>query len=306
MRGITASLEALVALRGEARHLNLALRGQILATSSGGHLSRLRGRGMEFDESRAYQPGDDVRDMDWRVTARAGRPHVKLYREERERPVWLLVDVGESMRFGTRTAFKSVIAAGAAALLGWAAADNGDRVGGLVYDETRHFEQRPIPRARGLLPLLRALTELPLPSAKGGYPSVSEAARHLAHLVRPGSLVFLLSDFAQLSSDPAPWLAALSAANEVVLVHIYDPLEAVAPPSGRYPVTDGTYYGILDTRSLRSREAYVERFATRRAHLANLARRHHAHRVEISTSCPIGTTLKHGLRPRLCGGSRLS
>jgi uncharacterized protein (DUF58 family) len=114
--GVKVSLQDLLALRGEAGRLDLAPRGKILATRSGGHLSRFRGRGMEFDESRVYQAGDDARNMDWRVTARAGTPHIKLFREERERPLWLLVDQGPSMRFGTRVAFKSVVAAQAAAL----------------------------------------------------------------------------------------------------------------------------------------------------------------------------------------------
>ena len=299
MDGVSVNLDTLVALRGEARHLNIAPRGQIVATRSGGHLSRFRGRGMEFDESRAYQPGDDVRNMDWRVTARAGRPHVKVYREERERPVWLLVDLGPSMRFGTRTAFKSVVAARAAALLGWAAADNGDRVGGLVYDETRHFEQRPTARGRGLLPLLKALSEAPSAGAKGGYRSISDAAAHLTRLVRPGSLVFLLSDFAQVSSDAAVWLAALSAGNEVVLAHIYDPLEAAAPPPGRYPVTNGAAArAVLDTRSPRLRQAYAQRFAAHRARLAELVLRYRAHRVEIPTDRPTGNALMQGLNPR--------
>ncbi|MFZ1536789.1 MAG: DUF58 domain-containing protein, partial [Chromatiaceae bacterium] len=92
--GVSVSLQELLALRGEAGRLDLVTRGKILATRSGGHLSRFRGRGMEFDESRVYQPGDDARNMDWRVTARAGTPHVKLFREERERPLWLLVDQG--------------------------------------------------------------------------------------------------------------------------------------------------------------------------------------------------------------------
>ncbi len=298
MDGVSVSLDTLLALRGEARHLNIAPRGQILGTRSGGHLSRFRGRGMEFDESRAYQPGDDVRNMDWRVTARAGRPHVKLYREERERPVWLLVDLGPSMRFGTRTAFKSVVAARAAALLGWAAADNGDRVGGLVYDEARHFEQRATARMRGLLPLLKALCETPLPGASSGYRSLSDAATHLARLVRPGSLVFLLSDFAQLSPDATIWLAALSAGNEVVLVHIYDPLEAAAPPPGCYPVTDGAAkHGVLDTRSSGLRRTYAQRFADHRSRLTELAIRHRAHRLEIATNRPIGSALVQGLRP---------
>jgi uncharacterized protein (DUF58 family) len=193
--GITVSLAELIGLREEALRLDIAPRGKILATRSGGHLSRFRGRGMEFDESRLYVPGDDPRNMDWRVTARTGKAHVKRYREERERPVWLLVDLGPSMRFGTRTAFKSVIAARAAALLAWAASEQGDRTGGLIFDETRHFEHRPAPRTRGLLPLLNALSQQPLPGEDGGHAEFTTAALQLARLVRPGSLAFLLSDF---------------------------------------------------------------------------------------------------------------
>jgi uncharacterized protein (DUF58 family) len=198
--GVSVSLRDLLALRGEAGRLDLVTRGKILATRSGGHLSRFRGRGMEFDESRVYQPGDDARNMDWRVTARAGTPHVKLFREERERPLWLLVDQGPSMRFGTRVAFKSVVAAQAAALLAWAAADRGDRVGGLVFDEQGRFEHRPAARTQGLLPLLQALAGGGRAAGVAGLGDVAAAADQLVHLARPGSLIFILSDFNQ--SDP--------------------------------------------------------------------------------------------------------
>ncbi|MGD2083020.1 MAG: DUF58 domain-containing protein [Chromatiales bacterium] len=299
-------LAALIALRREARRLDIAPRGKVLATRSGGHLSRFRGRGVEFDESRVYQPGDDPRNMDWRVTARAGTPHVKLFREERERPVWLLVDLGPSMRFGTRVAFKSVIAARAAALLAWAAADKGDRVGGLVFDETRHFERRPAARTRGLLPLLNALSQDPIPGEQGGHPSLSAAAQHLVHLVRPGSLVFLLSDFLGLGRGDGAWLTRLGAGSEVVLVHIYDPLEAAAPPPGRYPVTDGVRRGLLDTTASGSREAWNRRFADHVSLLRDLSLAPPVHLVALRTDQAVGDTLSRGLRPRIgrAGGMR--
>jgi uncharacterized protein (DUF58 family) len=296
--GADIDLAGLIALRPEAVHLDIAPRGKVLATRSGGHLSRFRGRGMEFDESRIYQPGDDPRNMDWRVTARSGRPHVKLFREERERPVWLLVDIGPGMRFGTRVAFKSVIAARAAALLAWAAADRGDRVGGLVFDESRHFELRPAARTRGLLPLLKALSEDPLPGEEGGYPSLSAAAGHLARLARPGSLVFLLSDFAGLSEADGAWLARLSAGSEVVLVQVYDPLEAAPPPPGRYPVTDGRRRGLVDTAAEVQRSAWHQRFSDRVSLLEGLGQRHHAHLIALGTHQPVGESLSLGLRPR--------
>ncbi len=296
--GINITLQELIALRQEARRLDITPRGKVLATRSGGHLSRFRGRGMEFDESRVYQPGDDVRNMDWRVTARAGKPHVKLYREERERPVWLAVDLGPSMRFGTRVAFKSVLAARAAALLAWSAVDQGDRVGGLVFDETRHFERRPVARTRGLLPLLKALSEAPIPGEVGGHPHFGSAADRLVHLVRPGGLVFFISDFAGLDRTRTSWLTQLSAGGEVVLVQVYDPLEALAPPPGLYPVTDGLRRGLLDTSGAHRREAWYRRFSEHCSILEDLALRYRAHLIVLRTDQPTGEALARGLQPR--------
>lgn len=304
--GSAADLATLIALRQEAARLDLVPRGKVLATRSGGHLSRFRGRGVEFDESRTYMPGDDPRNMDWRVTARTGRPHVKQFREERERPVWLLVDIGPSMRFGTRVAFKSTVAARAAALLAWAAVDKGDRVGGLVFDETRHFERRPMARTAGLLPLLKALSDSPIPGRHGGHDSLAAAATHLVPLVRPGSLVFLISDFAGLGRDDGGWLARLAHAGEVVLVHVHDPLEASPPPPGLYPVSDGRRRGVLDTGSEALCRQWQQRFDQRRELLHSLGLQHHAHLIDLRTDWPVGQTLSQGLMPRRAhrGGRR--
>lgn len=307
-QGIRPELRELIALREQARRLDLAPRGRVLATRSGGHLAPFRGRGMEFDESRVYQAGDDPRHMDWRVTARAGRPHVKLFSEERERPVWLLVDQGPSMRFGTRVAFKSVIAARAAALLGWAAVDRGDRVGGLVFDEDRHLERRPSARVSGLLPLLERLAEPPASEgpgpSRGGHGSIAEAAAHLAPLVRPGSLVVILSDFAGVERARARWLAELAACCEVVLVAIQDPIEREAPPAGRYPISDGQTRRLLDLTSPRRRRAYETACRSRGETLEWLARQHHAHLIGLGTERPVGPALAIGLgaRRRLATG----
>ena len=295
--GIRPALRDLIALRGQARRLDLAPSGRVLATRSGGHLSRFRGRGMEFDESRVYQPGDDPRNMDWRVTARAGVPHVKLFREERERPVWLLVDQGESMRFGTRVAFKSLVAAQAAALLGWAAVDRGDRVGGLVFDEGRHLERRPAARGAGLLPLLERMTTGPV-LGDGGYAAITEAAEHLVSLVRPGSLVAIVSDFEGLRPERSGWLAQLAAGSEVILISVEDAIEAEPPPPGRYPVVAGTTHGLLDLTSAAVRRAYETHFQQRRERLEQLARRDRAHLLRLKAQDAVGPTLALGLGAR--------
>lgn len=298
-RGVAVTLGELVVARAEARRLGIGSRGRVLATRAGGHLAPFRGPGVEYDESRAYVVGDDPRNMDWRVTARSARPHVKLFRDERERPLWLLVDQGAGMRFATRVAFKSVVAAQAAALLGWAAVDRGDRVGGLVFDEFRRCEYRPAARQRGLLPLLRALTPAPPVRRRDGCTSVSAAAGYLLGQVRPGSLVFVISDFAGLTPDSAAWLPRLSEHSEVALVSVHDLIEEEAPPAGRYPVLDaGGERKMLDTRSAGHRALYESGFVHRQALLSDLARRHGAHLLSLRTDLPVGAGLARGLGQR--------
>ena len=284
------SLAELVAARIEARRLGLRLGGPISAPRAGGHLSRLRGPGIEYDESRGYVPGDDRRTMDWRVTARTAKPHVKVHRDERERPVWLFVDQGPSMRFATRVAFKSVVAARAAALLGWMAVAHGDRVGGAIHDGSQLQLRPTASRERGLLPLLRLLAGGPDGPPAGAAerrraPADFTAALHgVLARVRPGSLVFLLSDFAGCRAGDDAWLVRLTEHSEVMLIFIHDPIEAAAPPAGLWPVA-GAAGGrvLLDLRSAGRRALYEARFARHRQRLRDLARRQRAHWLTLTT-----------------------
>lgn len=135
-----------------------------------------------------------------------------------------------------------------------------------------------------------------------GYAGVAEAAGHLVHSVRPGSLVFLLSDFVGVGREQASWLAQLGAANEVVLIQVRDPLEETAPPPGLYPVTDGSRRGLLDTTNADRRAHWHQRFADHTRMLEDLARTHRAHILGLRTDAPVGLALARGLRPRRNGG----
>jgi uncharacterized protein (DUF58 family) len=293
--GVTAvSLGRLIACRAEARRLGLAMRGRVLATRAGSHLSPFRGSGMDYDESRIYVPGDDPRSMDWRVTARAARAHVKVFREERERPFRLVVDQRAGMRFATRVAFKSVIAARAAALLGWAAVERGERVGGLVFDERSHMEQRPTPRRQGLLALLRAMSTTPAAPRRGGCAGLAVAVERLLDLRIDGGIVFVISDFAGADGDDT-WLQRLVQHCEVGLVAVHDPIEATAPPSGRWPVLSAAGRQVLDTTSAGRRAWYERDFRRRRERLGDMARRRGAHLVSLCTDQPVGPALARGL-----------
>jgi len=268
---ISASLDELVQLAEPARRLRLA--PQVArARQWGQYLSRLRGRGMEYAESRPYEPGDDLRNMDWRVTARMGRPFSKLFREERERPVLLLVDGRATLFFATRGRFKWVRVQQAAALLAWAAHRGGDRVGGELYTGARHREFQPRRGKGPLLRFLKALTDH-TPAAAGGGTLV-EPLRRLQHTAHPGSLVVVLSDFIGFDEAMARRLVRLARHNDLVLFEVHDPLEAEPPPPGRYPVTDGSRRGVLDSRGDEAAENHRRRYRDRVEQLRRLCRQH--------------------------------
>jgi len=261
--GVHISSDELIRLRLKVCNLPLDRRQSARSVIAGAHASRFRGRGMDYQESRNYQPGDDVRSMDWRVTARSGQAHVKLYQEERERPVVLMIDLGPGMFFATRGAFKSVIAARAAALLGWAAVANGDRVGALLFNGN-HRELRPLGGQRGVLRLIRELVTVTDPvqgmSAPANENHLNEALLRLRRVARPGSLVFILSDFYAIDEDTQRHLQRLRQHNDVVACQIVDALESEPPPPGRYAITDGMHSGIFDTRTAARRQAYTRYF----------------------------------------------
>jgi len=276
--GIAAPLQELLALRARVPAPQPAAHAS--GMHGGRHAGRL-GRGMEFAESRPYRAGDDVRHIDWRQTARHGRAYTKLFREEHERPVHLLVDLGASMRFGTRGAFKSVVAARAAALLAWQAAAAGGRVGGLVCGAVQQ-QVRPQGRERGALALLRQLAAGSQAAPLCGD-GLGAALTALARTLRPGSIAVLLSDFDGLDERMARDIGALALRNDVALVHVHDAFEAEAPPPGIYPVSDGQRDAVLDLRGAAARAAHAAPFAARRARLEQLARGAHLRLLPLAT-----------------------
>jgi uncharacterized protein (DUF58 family) len=263
LSGIEVDVDDLIGLRFRAQRLELGIARRARQTMAGAHGSRFRGRGMEFAESRIYQPGDDVRSIDWRVTARTGRPHTKLFQEERERPVILLVDLGASMFFGTRKAFKSVLAAETAALIAWAAMHGGDRVGALVAGRSAHRELKPVAGRRGVLRVLRALATLSRPARddKGQKIDLSGSLLRARHVARPGSLLVIISDFYGLDEAAVGHLTRMRQHNDMLACWIHDALEREPPPPGRYAVSDGWQTATLDTISRRARARYTASFA---------------------------------------------
>ncbi len=276
--GVVATREELIGLLPSLGALPSLPSRRVQAPLRGSHASRFRGSGMEFAEVRAYQQGDDVRAIDWRVTARTGRPHSKLFEEEREQPVWLVVDLGPSMRFGTRGCFKSVCAARAAALVAWAAHLEGERVGAIVLGPGAARVDPPARTRRHVLGLVDAFAAASARPCEEQGESLAAALDGLRPRIHTGSRVFVLSDFYALDEAGSPGdrealptlLRTLARRAALGLVWIHDPLEAEPPPPGRYRVTDGSSAQTLPAASRRWREAYRQRFERRRAELGAL------------------------------------
>ena len=266
---------------------------------------------MEYSESRAYFPGDDIRSIDWRVTARTGRVHTKLFHEERDRPVFFVVDLGDHMRFGTWRAFKSVVVAEAVALLAWAAVDNGDRVGGLVFAGGHAAESRIGNGQRGALALFRALagieSEASAPAMSdtgdtgdtgGTRGGIGHALRRVHKAARPGTLVIVISDFSGLRDSVNPHLARLREHNDLLCVWVHDRLEAVPPPPARYPIGDGRRTTTLDTRSRETVRAVSHRFDGIEARITSVSEGTGAMLIRIRCGEDVRTVLREALTGR--------
>ncbi|KTD22741.1 Uncharacterized conserved protein (some members contain a von Willebrand factor type A (vWA) domain) [Legionella lansingensis] len=245
--GLVAELEELIAFKRYAQRGNYKSAAKTI--QQGNHYSKLRGRGMDFAEARNYQAGDEIRHMEWRVTARTGRPHVKLYQEERERPVVMLCDFNPSMYFGTRLAFKSVTAARLSAMLAWTAIKQGDRVGGLLYSATMHNEFTPHSRNPGVLPFLAALSQYTqaVPDHSRQARRLSDALIRLRRVTRPGSTVVIISDFYSFDTESERHLGRIRAHNDILVYHICDPIELTPPKPQQYPITNGKEEMVIDT-----------------------------------------------------------
>ena len=297
LSGVQADVDDLIGLRFRAQHLTLGIARRARQSMTGSHGSRFRGRGMEFAESRTYQPGDDVRSIDWRVTARTGRPHTKLFQEERERPVIILVDLGASMFFGTRTAYKSVLAAEIAALIAWAAMHGGDRIGALVAGRSAHMEIKPVAGRRGVLRVLRALATLSQPAAQEQEQQItlSGSLMRARQVARPGSLLVIISDFYGLDTNAEGQLTRMRQHNDMLAIWVHDRLEREPPPPGRYAVSDGWQTATLDTISKRSRERYAASFAARFEHLRGTFGRLAIPLLPITTGEDAADALRRGV-----------
>ncbi|MFU8816634.1 MAG: DUF58 domain-containing protein [Pseudomonadales bacterium] len=275
LRGAYVQLQDLLALRFRPL-IEPRAATSVVSARGGTRLSKQRGRGIDFSEVRPYQAGDDIRTIDWRVTARRNLPHTKVFREERERLTLVVVDQSQSMFFGSRERLKSVAAAEVAAMVAWRAIRHNDRVGGLVMGNDQLAVHKPY---RSLKPLGRFFADLcrynqalhragPLPTEQ----HLGDALLRVRRLARSHYRIYFISDFAGAVEAWQQAFRALARHNEVVAIRVYDPLEREMPPADRYTVTDGRNRWQFDAGDSRLRERYRQRFDARQSEFEELCR----------------------------------
>lgn len=274
------TLQDLVRLQADARALKMPSARPVRSRQSGLRQSRQRGRGMTFAEVRQYQPGDDIRSIDWRVTARRQSPHTKLYEEERERPVLLIADLGPTLFFASTGAYKQVRCAQVTSILAWLTLWAGDQIGGLIFNGRELHVSRPARRRKSVLRLLDQLANLqhqpgsPPPAPIGDQADLRldtalTEARRIAHT---GSRIFVISDFMTVTETTTSLLGALARHNSVSAIRILDPMETELPANGRFAVAgpDGPIW--FDASNPSFKKAWRDKVAHHEQQLADCFR----------------------------------
>lgn len=275
--GAKTQLTKLIDLRHSAGELSLFSRSKALSALVGSVKTNFRGRGLDFEEIRQYQAGDDIRSIDWRVTARTGVAHTKLYQEERERPVLVAVDQRSSMAFGSQCCFKSVQAAEVASLISWAALAKNDRVGGLIFNDSLHHDVRPARSKSAVLKIISAIDSFnkgnsvdshgrsssSTNKASQNSQQINDVIIELRRIAKPGSAIFIVSDFIGLDDEGIKQLHLLKKHCDIHAIFISDPMERQLPASGGNQFTDGINRSRFDISDKKLLNGFAQRFDSR-------------------------------------------
>lgn len=293
------SLEALLATRRHCHELPLFSRPVRSGRQTGQQNSRLRGRGVDFDQVRAYLPGDDIRNIDWRVTARSQKVHTKVFNEERERPVFLIGEQSPRLFFGSQRCLKSVLAAETCALIAWTALAHHDRVGGMVFGAGQCHEVRPRRDRKALLQLLQLLVqanhalrpeqvEAPEPATE----ALNMALRHSREIIRPGSILYIVCDHAAIDGLNQSLLVPLAGHNDLILLPVFDPLDSELPANGALDFVQADQRLTLNSNDAAIRDAYAAQFQSQRQAWLRLARRLRCSVMPLDTRSPAHEQLR--------------
>lgn len=298
--GVYTSLDSLVRLHYKAQGFSFLPRQPVHSILAGKHASRLRGRGLNFEEIRNYLPGDDIRNMDWKVTARMGKPHVRVYTEERDRPVLLLVDQRITMFFGSQQNMKSVTAAEAAAISAWRVFSAGDRVGAIVFNDKDMTVIKPH-RSRGqVLNILKAVEEknhqLELGKGIRSHPGMfNKVMERTLRLARHDYLVCSISDGTGVNNETVRLVTQLTAHNDMLAGFVYDPLEETLPAGGRIVFAEEELQLEVDTSDKKFRRQFSDAFQDRLRWIKEMSRLRSIPVIPIHTGEGVPEQLRRAL-----------
>lgn len=297
---VHVSVDRLLQLRHIGSGVQLHARKRTQSAIDGDLATRFRGRGMEFAEVRPYHAGDDIRNIDWRVTARTQKTHTKLFQEERERPVFIVVDQRASMFFGTQSVFKSVYAAELAACIGWGAMANNDRIGALVFGDNEQKDLRPKRGKHAMLAFLHQLqvfnSALTSPICASFKHTITEQLEDISRIAKPGSAVYVISDFHDFNAaDPSNAakraLSQLSKHADVNLFMLYDPFELNLPNHRALTLSDGENRLDLNATNKSTAKQYHMQFQNHLEGVRTCARQSGASFRELNIATPLDRAL---------------
>jgi len=286
---IYASLKELVALQYQASGFSFLPKQPVHSILSGRHSSRLRGRGLNFEELRHYRAGDDIRTMDWKVTNRTRKPHVRVFTEERERPVLLLVDQRINMFFGSKLKLKSVIAAELTALSAWRVLSVGDRVGALIFNDHEIIETRPHRSRKTVMQILHNVLTLNH-KLSADYPDtqndlmLNKALKETERLSGHDYLIVIISDLSGWDGETVKRIKRLGRHNDVMVSLVFDPLEKTLPDSSKLVLSDGQMQIQVDAASQGLGEQFTERFESGVEHLQSELNKHGIPVIPMNTT----------------------
>lgn len=295
--GIYVQLDELVRLQHKASGFSFLPRQPIHSILSGRHASKLRGRGLNFEELRNYLPGDDTRHIDWKVTARTRTPYVRVYTEEKDRTVWLLVDQRVGMFFGSKERMKSVVAAEVAAISAWRVLSVGDRVGALVFNDSDISVIPPHRSRERVMQILKQVVEKnrALSASSDLKPDagkLNEALKQVSILARHDCLVCLITDGNGINPETRHYITRLSEHNDVLTAFIYDPLEKDLPPAGRLRFADGEGQLEADTSNKKLRTAFKNDFEQRLEGIKSASRQFSIPVLPLQTISPVSEQMR--------------
>ena len=304
--GAYTDIKSLIRLKHQGQGFSFLPRQPIHSLLAGQKASKLRGRGLNFEEIRHYLPGDDIRNIDWKVTARMRSPHTRVYTEERDRPTLFVVDQRVNMFFGSERAMKSVTAAEAAALGAWRVIGVGDRVGAIIFNDTEIEEIRPQRSNNNVMRILNVLVRqnnmLKANSPVKFQPDkLNEVLKRTCRLAKHDTLICVISDFEGANAETKQLMSRLARHNDVLVGLVFDPLEVELPDLGPLIVGDGELQIEVDSGDEKLRQRYAEVFSGRLAEIQDFLLQRQISLLPLNTSLPVGEQIraKLGYRPKV-------